>query len=51
VIVPNGIRDVMRTDPYAQTRNQAAKQADEDMRCDEPWLWHYANVVAWAIHP
>jgi hypothetical protein len=26
-------------------------QADEDMRRDEPWLSHFANVVIWAIHP
>jgi len=30
---------------------RAAKQADEDMRRDEPWLWHFANVATWAIHP
>jgi len=30
---------------------RAAKQADEDMRRDEPWLWHFANVVTWAIDP
>jgi len=30
---------------------RAAKQADEDMRRDEPWLCHFANVVTWAIHP
>jgi hypothetical protein len=41
----------MPTDPYAKTRYRAAKQADEDMRRDEPWLWHFANVVTWAIHP
>jgi hypothetical protein len=29
----------------------AAMQADEDMRRYEPWLWHFANVVTWAIHP
>jgi hypothetical protein len=26
-------------------------QADEDMRRDEPWLWHFANVMTWIIHP
>jgi hypothetical protein len=34
-----------------RARYQAAKQADEDMRRDEPWLWRFANVVTWAIHP
>jgi hypothetical protein len=47
----HGIRDAMPTDPYAETRFRAAKQADEDMRCDEPWLWHFANVLTWIIHP
>ncbi len=41
----------MPTDPYGKTRYLAAKQAEEDMRCDELWLWHFANVVTWAIHP
>ena len=41
----------MPADPYAKTRYQAAKQADEDLRRDEPWLWHFANVVTWVIHP
>jgi len=41
----------MPTDPYAKTRFRVAKQADEDMRRDEPWLWHFANVATWAIHP
>jgi hypothetical protein len=45
------IRDAMPTDPYGKTRYLAAKQAEEDMRCDELWLWHFANVVTWAIHP
>jgi hypothetical protein len=33
------------------SRHRAARQADEDMRRDEPWLWHFANIVTWAIHP
>jgi hypothetical protein len=37
----------MHTDLYAKTRYQAAAQADENMRRDEPWLWHFANVVTW----
>ncbi len=41
----------MPTDPYAKTRFRAAKQADENMRRDEPWLWHFANVVIWFVHP
>ena len=41
----------MPTDPCAKTSYQAAKQADEDMRRDEPWLWHFANVVTGAIYP
>jgi hypothetical protein len=41
----------MPVDPDAQTRSQAAKQADEDMRRDEHWLWHFANVVTRMIHP
>ena len=41
----------MPTDSYAKTRFRAAKQADEEMRRDEPWLWHFENVVTWAIHP
>jgi hypothetical protein len=41
----------MPTDPYAETRYQAAKQANEDMRRDEPWLWLFAHVATWAIHP
>jgi hypothetical protein len=41
----------MRTDPYAKTRHRAALQADEDMRRDEPGLWHFANVLTWIIHP
>ncbi len=36
LIVRRGIRDVMPADPYAKTRFRAAKQADEDMRRDEP---------------
>ncbi len=39
----------MPADPYAKTRFRAAKQADEDMRRDEPW--HFANVVTCVIHP
>jgi len=35
----------MPADPYEKTRYQAAKQADEEMRRDKPWLWHFANVV------
>jgi hypothetical protein len=34
--------DVHR-DPYAKTRHHVALQADEDMRRDEPWLWHYCE--------
>jgi hypothetical protein len=41
----------MPADPYAKTRFRAAKHADEDLRRDEPWLWYFANVVTWAIHP
>jgi hypothetical protein len=41
------LRDAMPTEPYAKTRFRAAKQADEDMRRDEPWLWHFANIVTW----
>jgi hypothetical protein len=43
----------MPADPYAKTRLRAALQADEDMRRDEPWLWlwHFANVMTWIIHP
>jgi hypothetical protein len=41
----------MPTDPYAKTRFRAAKQADEDMRRDESWLWYFANIVTWVIHP
>jgi hypothetical protein len=41
----------MPNDPYAKTRFRASKQANEDMRRDEPWLWHFANIVTWAIHP
>jgi hypothetical protein len=26
-------------------------QANEDMRRDEPLLWHFAHVVTWIIHP
>jgi hypothetical protein len=26
-------------------------QVNEDMRRGEPWLWLFANVVTWAIHP
>jgi hypothetical protein len=33
----------MFTEPYAKTRFRAAMQADEDMRCDQPWLWLFAN--------
>jgi hypothetical protein len=48
----HGIRDAMPDDdPYAHTRHIAAKQADEDLRRGEPWLWHIANVVTWFIHP
>jgi hypothetical protein len=46
-----GIRDAMPTDPYAKTRFRAAKQAGEDMRRDEPWLWLFAHVVTLMIHP
>jgi hypothetical protein len=38
-------------DPYAKTRLRAAMQANEDMRRDEPWLWLFAHMVTWAIHP
>ncbi len=41
----------MPTDPYAKTRYRAARQADEDLRRDEPWLWHFANIVTWVVHP
>ena len=41
----------MPTDPYAKTRLRAALQADEDMRRDEPGLWHFSQVMTWAIHP
>ena len=51
LIALRGIRDAMPTDPYAEARYQAVRKADEDMRRDEPWLWHFANVVTWAIHP
>jgi hypothetical protein len=37
-------------DPYARTRLRAAKQADEDLRRDEPWLWLFAHVVTRMIH-
>jgi hypothetical protein len=51
MIALRGIRDAMPPDPYAKTRHRAALQTDEDMRRDEPWLWHLANVVTWIIHP
>jgi hypothetical protein len=35
----------------AQAHHRAALQADEDMRGDEPWLWHFANVMTWIINP
>jgi hypothetical protein len=41
----------MPTDPDAKTRYRAAKQADEDMRRDEPRLWHFANVATWFVPP
>ena len=41
----------MPIDPYAKTRLLAWRQSDEDMRRDEPWLWHFANVVIWFVHP
>jgi hypothetical protein len=41
----------MPTDLYAKTRFRAAKQADDDMRRDEPGLWLFAHVVTWFIHP
>jgi hypothetical protein len=41
----------MPADPYASTRQRAALQADGAMRRNEPWLWHFANVVTWIIHP
>ena len=41
----------MPTDPYAKTRYRAARQADEDLTRDEPWLWHFANIVTWVVHP
>ena len=41
----------MPIDPYAKTRLLARRQSDEYMRRDEPWLWHFANTVTWAIHP
>ena len=41
----------MLTDPYAESRFRAARQSDVDLRRDEPWLWHFANVLTWAIHP
>ncbi len=41
----------MPVDPYAKTRFRALGQSDEDIRRDEPWLWHFANIVIWAIHP
>jgi hypothetical protein len=48
-----GIRDAMHDDddPYPKTRLRAAKQANDDMRRDEPWLWLFANVSTCAIHP
>jgi hypothetical protein len=49
--VNRGIRDAMHDDPYAHTRYLAAKQADQDMRRDEPWLWLFSTVVAWILHP
>jgi hypothetical protein len=52
VIKPRGFREAMPdADPYAKTRFRAAKQADENMRRDEPWLLHFANAVTRAIHP
>ena len=41
----------MHDDPYAHTRLRAALQTDEDLRREEPSLWHFANVMTWAIHP
>ena len=41
----------MHDDTYAKTRHRAARQADEDLRRDERWLWHFANVLTWGIHP
>ena len=38
-------------DSFAHTRYLAAKRADEDMRRDEPWLWLFAHVATWIIHP
>jgi len=38
-------------DPYAKTRLRAAKQANEDMRRDEPFLWLFAHMVTRIIHP
>jgi hypothetical protein len=46
-----GIRDGMPADPQSKTSHRAALQGDEDMRRDEPWLWHFANVVTWTVHP
>ncbi len=43
--------DALQGDRFAESRYQAAKQADQDLRRDEPWLWHFANVVTRAIHP
>lgn len=51
LIALRGIRDAMPADPCAKTLHSAALQAGEDMRRDDPWLWHFANLVTWAIHP
>jgi hypothetical protein len=51
-IALRGIRDVMPDDdPYAKTRLRAAMQVNDDMRRDEPWLWLFANVATWIVHP
>jgi len=50
-MVLHGIRDATPADPNAKTRFRALRQADEDLRRDELWLWHFANAVTWAIHP
>ena len=41
----------MPADSYSKISFRVALQTDDPMRCDEPLLWHFANVVIWAIHP
>ena len=38
-------------DAYLDTRARTARQIVDDLRRDDPWLWCFATLTTWIMHP